>query len=45
MEQNDGETMTTFFWGNDEDPVVMVWDGMIPEEQVIAKKTIREDKD
>ncbi len=31
------ETMTTVFWGDDEGPVVMVWDGMTQEEQVIAR--------
>jgi hypothetical protein len=32
------ETMTTVFWGDDEGPVVMVWDGMTQEEQVIAQR-------
>ena len=36
---------TTIFWGDDEGPVVMVWDGMTQEEQVLTKTVIREEKD
>ena len=36
---------TTIFWGDDEGPVVMVWDGMTQEEQVLAKTVIRNEKD
>jgi hypothetical protein len=39
------ETTTTVFWGDDEGPVVMVWDGMTQEEQVIAQTVIRGEKD
>ena len=36
---------TTIFWGDDEGSVVMVWDGMTQEEQVLAKTVIREEMD
>jgi len=39
------ETTTTVFWGDDEGPVVMVWDGMTQEEQVIAQTVISGEKD
>jgi len=32
---------TKVFWGDDEGPVVMVWDGMTQEEQVIARFPLR----
>ena len=35
----------TVFWGDDEGPVVMVWDGMTQEEQVIAQTVISGEKD
>ena len=38
-------TTTTVFWGDDEGPVVMVWDGMTQEEQVIAQTVISGEKD
>ena len=38
----DSKKMTaTIFWGDDEGPVVMVWDGMTQEEQVREKTVIR----
>jgi hypothetical protein len=39
------ETTTTVFWSDDEGPVVMVWDGMTQEEQVIAQTVISGEKD
>jgi len=38
--QDKKKTMTTVFWGDDEGPVVMVWDGMTQDEQAIAKTVI-----
>ena len=38
-------TMTTVFWGDDEGPVVMVWDGMTQGEQVITQTVISGEKD
>ena len=35
----------TVYWGNDQGPVVMVWDGMLPGEQEKAKKIISDEKD
>jgi hypothetical protein len=39
------ETTTTVFWVDDEGPVVMVWDDMTQEEQVIAQTVISGEKD
>ncbi len=39
------ETTTTVFWGDDEGPVLKVWDGMTQEEQVIAQTVISGEKD
>jgi hypothetical protein len=39
------ETTNTVFWGDDEGPLVMVWDGMTQEEQVIAQTVISGEKD
>jgi hypothetical protein len=39
------ETTTTVFWGDDEGPVVMVWDDMTQEVQVIAQTVISGEKD
>jgi hypothetical protein len=36
------ETTTTDFWGDDEGPVVIVWDGMTQQEQVITQTVITE---
>ena len=33
------------FWGDDQGPVVMVWDGMLPGEQESAKKIIADEDD
>ena len=35
----------TVYWGDDQGPVVMVWDGMLPGEQERAKTIISDDKD
>ena len=35
----------TVYWGDDQGPVVMVWDGMIPGEQEKAKTIISDEKD
>ena len=35
----------TVYWGNDQGPVVMVWDGMLPGEQERAKTIISGAKD
>ena len=40
-----GEGDTTIFWGDDQGPVVMVWDGMLPGEQERAKTIISGEKD
>ena len=39
-----GKLAPTVFWGDDEGPTVMVWDGILPEEQEIVK-VIREEND
>jgi hypothetical protein len=33
------ETTTMVFWGDDKGPVVMVWDVMTQEEQVIVRRS------
>ena len=33
------------FWGDNQGPVVMVWDGMLPGEQESAKKIVTEEND
>ncbi len=38
------ETLTTVFWGDDEGSVVMVWDDMTQEEQVIVQTVISGEK-
>ncbi len=38
-------TTSTVFWGEDEGPVVMVWDDMTQEEQVISQTVISGGKD
>ena len=45
IRQNVYARLLTAAWGDDEGPVVMVWDGILPEEQEIAKKVIREEND
>ena len=35
----------TVYWGDDQGPVVMVWDGMLPGEQERAKTIICGEKD
>jgi hypothetical protein len=35
----------TIFWGDNQGPVVMVWDGMLPGEQESAKKIITDETD
>ena len=35
----------TVYWGDDQGPVVMVWDGMLPGEQEKAKTIISDEKD
>ena len=40
-----GEGNSSIFWGENQGPVVMVWDGMLPGEQESAKKTITEEDD
>ena len=39
------EDDSTTFWGDDQGPVVMVWDGMLLGEQERAKKIIGGEKD
>ncbi len=41
--QDEGDT--TIFWGDDQGPVVMVWDGMLPGEQERDKTIISGEKD
>ena len=41
--QDEGDA--TIFWGDDQGPVVMVWDGMLPGEQERAKTIINGEKD
>jgi hypothetical protein len=38
-----GEGNSSIFWGDNQGPVVMVWDGMLPGEQESAKKIITEE--
>ncbi len=40
-----GEVDATVYWGDDQGPVVMVWDGMVPGEQERAKTIISGVKD
>ncbi len=42
---NQEERDSPIFWGNNQGPVVMVWDGMLPREQESAKTIITDDKD
>ena len=39
------EGNSAIFWGDNQGPVVMVWDGMLSGEQESAKKIITEDDD
>ena len=41
--QDEGDT--TIFWGDDQGPIVMVWDGTLPGEQESAKTIISGEKD
>jgi len=49
MEEGSGphqaESDTPIFWGDNHGPVVMVWDGMLPDEQESAKRIIIDEKD
>ena len=40
-----GEDDSTICWGDDQGPVVMVWDGMLPGEQEREKKIIGGEND
>jgi hypothetical protein len=40
-----GEGNSSIFWGDNQGPVVMVWDGMFPGEQESAKKIISDEDD
>ena len=40
-----GEGNSSIFWGDNQGPVVMVWDGMLPGEQESAKQTISNEDD
>jgi hypothetical protein len=42
---NQEERDSPIFCGNNQGPVVMVWDGMLPGEQQSAKKIITDKKD
>jgi hypothetical protein len=37
--------VSPIFWGDDQGPVVMVWDGMLSGEQESAKKIIADEDD
>ncbi len=39
------ERGSPIFWGENQEPVVMVWDGMLPGEQESAKKIIADEND
>ena len=39
------ERDSPIFWGDNQGPVVMVWDVMLPGEQESAKKIITDEKD
>ena len=41
--QDEGDA--TIFWGDDQGPVVMVWDGFLPGEQERAKMIINGEED
>ena len=41
--QDEGDT--TVFWGDDQGPVLMVWDGMLPGEQERVKTIITGEED
>ena len=41
--QDEGDA--TIFWGDDQGPVVMVWDGTLPGEQESSKTIISGEKD
>ena len=40
-----GEGNSSIFWGDNQGPVVIVWDGMLPGEQESAKKIITDEDD
>jgi hypothetical protein len=40
-----GEGNSSVFWGDNQGPVVMVWNGMFPGEQESAKKMISDEDD
>jgi len=42
---NQEERDSPIFWGDNQGPMVMVWDGMLPGEQESAKKIITDEKD
>jgi hypothetical protein len=42
---NQEERDSPIFWDDNQGPVVMVWDGMLPGEQESAKKIITDEKD
>jgi hypothetical protein len=40
-----GEENSSILWGDNQGPVVMVWDGMFPGEQETAEKIIHGEND